>query len=86
MEDKAYSFPECYEEANQLRRRCSKQDGSIDYNPKQSKDKFSSLTKKKRTVRDKLRSTGFGNGEQHIKGRIQTPIQRVTMCRIIGKS
>ena len=46
MEVKAYSSPECYEVANQLRRGCSKQDVPINKNPKQSKIKFSILTKK----------------------------------------
>lgn len=46
MEVTAYSSPECYEVANQLRRGCSKQDVPVDKSPKQSKDKFSILTKK----------------------------------------
>ena len=43
MEVKAYSSPEVYEVANQLRRGCSKQDVPVDKNQKQRKDKFSIL-------------------------------------------
>ena len=83
---KAYSSPEWYEVAKQLRRECSKQDVPIDKNPKQNKNKFSCLKKKWKTLKDKLRSTDFDKGEQQTKVRMKTLIQRMIMRRVIGKN
>ena len=46
----------------ELRSSCLKQQVSCEKTPKQCKDKLANLTKKYKTVKDKLRSTGFGKG------------------------
>lgn len=59
---KAYTSPERQEVAEGLRNWCLKQQVSREKTPKQYKDKLANLTKKYKTVKDKLRSTGFGKG------------------------
>ena len=48
--------------AKELRSRCLKEQVPCEKTPKQCKDKLVNLTKKYKTVKDKLRSTGFGKG------------------------
>lgn len=59
---KSYLSPEWDEVTKQLRSRCLKQNITCDKMPKQCKDKMDNLTKKYKTTKDKLRSTGFGTG------------------------
>ncbi|KAK2555820.1 hypothetical protein P5673_022449 [Acropora cervicornis] len=64
---KAYSYPEWQEVAKELHSRCLRQQVSCEKTPKQCNDKFANLTKKYKTVKDKLRSTGFGKGGEPDK-------------------
>ena len=53
--------------AKELHSRCLRQQVSCEKTPKQCNDKFANLTKKYKTVKDKLRSTGFGKGGEPDK-------------------
>ena len=57
---KAYNSPEWESIAKQLHGRCRRQHVSSDKTAQQCKNKMSNLTKKYKTIKDKLRTTGYG--------------------------
>ena len=59
---KAYNSPEWESIAKQLHERCRREHVSSDKTAQQCKNKMSNLTKKYKTTKDKLRSTGYGEG------------------------
>lgn len=79
-------MPEWYEVAKRLRRRCSKKNAPFEKNPKQRKDKLVILTKKLKTVRDKVRSAGFGKGGAAGESKNTNADSALTMSRVTGKS
>ena len=59
---KAYNSPEWESIATQLHERCRREYVSSDKTAQQCKTKMSNLTKKFKTAKDKLRTTGYGKG------------------------
>lgn len=59
---KAYNSPEWESIAKQLHERCRREHVSSDKTAQQCKNKMSNLTKKYKTTKDKLRTTGYGKG------------------------
>ena len=59
---KAYNSPEWESIATQLHERCRREHVSSDKTAQQCKTKMSNLTKKYKTTKDKLRTTGYGKG------------------------
>ena len=60
---KAYNSPEWESIAKQLHEKCRREHVSSDKTAQQCKNKMSNLTKKYKTTKDKLRSTGYGKGK-----------------------
>ena len=59
---KAFNSPEWESIATQLHERCRREHVSSDKTAQQCKTKMSNLTKKYKTTKDKLRTTGYGKG------------------------
>ena len=59
---KAHNLPEWESIAKQLHERCRREHVSSDNTAQQCKYKMSNLTKKYKTTKDKLRTTGYGKG------------------------
>ena len=64
---KAYNSPEWESIAKQLHERCRREHVSSHKTAQQCKNKMSNLTKKYKTTKDKLRTTGYGKGRD-VKG------------------
>ena len=60
---KAYNSPEWESSAKQLHEKCRREHVSSDKTAQQCKNKMSNLTKKYKTTKDKLRTTGYGKGK-----------------------
>ena len=60
---KTYNSPEWESIAKQLHKRCRRENVSSDKTAQQYKNKMSNLTKKYKTTKDKLRTTGYGKGK-----------------------
>jgi len=60
---KAYNSPEWESIAKQLHEKCRREHVSSDKTAQQCKNKMSNLTKKYKTTKDKLRTTGYGKGK-----------------------
>ena len=60
---KAFNSPEWESIATQLHERCRREHVSSDKTAQQCKTKMSNLTKKYKTTKDKLHTTGYGKGE-----------------------
>ena len=59
---KAYNSPEWQSIAHQLHSKCRQENVESDKTPQQCKNKMANLTKKYKSAKDKLRSTGYGRG------------------------
>ena len=64
---KAYNSPEWESIAKQLHERCRREHVSSHKTAQQCKNTMSNLTKKYKTTKDKLRTTGYGKGRD-VKG------------------
>ena len=87
---KAYNSPEWESIAKQLHKRCRRENVSSDKTAQQCKNKMSNLTKKYKTTKDKLRTTGYGKGkydegDQEAEGDLElVPKHYQDMDEILG--
>ena len=74
---KAYNSPEWESIAKKLHERCRREHVLSDKTAQQCKNKMSNLTKKYKTTKDKLRTTGYGKGrddegdKDHAEGELE---------------
>ena len=59
---KAFNSPECQSIARQLQQKCKRENVESNKSAQQCKNIMANLTKKYKTVKDKLRTTGYGKG------------------------
>ena len=59
---RSFKSPEWQSIARQLQERCRRENVESEKSAKQCKNKMANLTKKYKTVKDKLRTTGYGKG------------------------
>ena len=59
---RSFNSPEWQSIARQLQERCRRENVESEKSAQQCKNKMANLTKKYKTVKDKLRTTGYGKG------------------------